>query len=288
MDKINISERKQKMYDDFLKSPLRVGERVGVKDAVFPYGSKGKVVDATIIAINGEEIEVKEGDGSNRNTSKSVISKEQIEVRGDLYYVGANPFLDDDLSIRFVAFNLESVLHGLDLLPGWRKTEYKTKKGVPIQACNWNPYVYDKDGNKQYYQRPFVWTLEENQLLIESIYQRIECGRILVRLRSWAEAEKMEAGECAFKDIVDGKQRLNAVVKFMNNEYPDLHGNYFADLSNRAQHQFTNHQLFAYAEMQENTTDAKVIEQFLKLNFAGVPQSKEHIEFVKNIHSKMN
>jgi hypothetical protein len=39
--------------------------------------------------------------------------------------------------------------------------------------------------------------------------------------------------------------------------------------------------------MREDSLDKDVIYQFLKLNFAGVPQSKEHIGFVKNILTLM-
>ncbi len=155
--------------------------------------------------------------------------------------------------------------------------------------CNWNPYIYGKDCSKYYYQRPFVWSVEDNQLLIESIYQGIDCGKILVRKHSWKSIEKKANNgetELSFKDIVDGKQRLNAVKGFLLNEYPDLRGNYFNDLSFVAQNKITNNQLFSYSEMGEDVNDETVLKQFLKLNFAGVPQSKEHIEFVKSLLNK--
>lgn len=93
--------------------------------------------------------------------------------------------------------------------------------------------------------------------------------------------------ELSFNDIVDGKQRLNAARNFILGKYPDANGNYFADLSSYSQYKFTEHQLFTYAEMPEGTKDEDVLHQFLKLNFAGVPQSKEHIEFVKSLQSKL-
>ena len=61
--------------------------------------------------------------------------------------------------------------------------------------------------------------------------------------------------------------------------------NYFGDLSNYSQHKFTSHHLFSYAELPDNSKDIDIINQFLKLNFCGIPQSKEHIEFVKSINS---
>lgn len=273
-----ISEKKQKQWDEYLKSPVIAGERISVDGGAFQLGTEGKRTEATVKSIDGDKITIL--DGSHRHASETTITKEQILSRAGLYYVGACPMVGRDHAVRFVAFSLDSILLSLGIIED--RDKYHTKSGHLIKRSNFNPFVYDANGEKVYYQRPLVWTMEENQLLIESIYQRIECGRILVRKRSWAECETM-GEEAAFMDIVDGKQRLNAVRGFINNEYPDMHGNYFADLSNMCQGEFTNHQLFSYAEMDENTPDAKVIEQFLKLNFAGVPQSKEHIDFVKSI-----
>lgn len=273
-----ISDKKQKQYDDFLISPLEVGEKVVVSGEMFPLNFSNKPIKAVIESINGDDIVVSRDEKSN---DRVTITKDKVISRPGLFYVGANPMVSRDHSVRFVAFSLHSILHSLGIIED--RDKYHTKSGHLIKRNNFNPFVYDKDGKKVYYQRPFVWTENENQLLIESIYQRIECGRILIRKRSWEECEKM-GEEAAFIDVVDGKQRLNAIQKFINNEYPDLHGNYFSDLSNQCQGEFLNHQLFSYAEMDEDTPDNKVIEQFLKLNFAGVPQSKEHIEFVKSIN----
>ena len=52
-----------------------------------------------------------------------------------------------------------------------------------------------KDGNKEYYQRDFCWTIKDKQLLIDSIYNQINCGQILVRKRSWQHMkEEVENG----------------------------------------------------------------------------------------------
>ncbi len=69
----------------------------------------------------------------------------------------------------------------------------------------------------------------------------------------------------------------------MNDEFMDVNSNYYSDLSSIAQNKLTDHQLLSYAEMGENTKDKDVINQFLRLNFTGVPQSIEHINFVKSL-----
>ena len=53
--------------------------------------------------------------------------------------------------------------------------------GVKVLELNDNPFVYDKEGNRLYYQRDYVWSLKDEQLFIESIYNGIECGKIVLR-----------------------------------------------------------------------------------------------------------
>ena len=98
--------------------------------------------------------------------------------------------------------------------------------GIPIMELNWNPCIYDEDGNKKYYQRDFVWNLENKQNRVESIYNHVDCGKILVRVFEWDEREvKASTVETnlAFHDIVDGKQRLKTIQEFLLGEFPDIY-----------------------------------------------------------------
>ena len=288
-----ISNSKQKMLDAKNNSEITVGERVTVLEKAV--GSYKKDTDksctCTISSLNdGIEVYIGSERDKNKHTKFYKITKEDIVGR-DLLHIGANPFEENVGDIRPVAFSFDSILFQLDVLGDKRENKERyTIEGVRVDEANWNPFIYTKDGKKQYYQRPFVWSVEDKQLLIESIYQNIDCGKILIRKRGWEELRKIQKNgetELAWNDIVDGKQRLNAVKSFMEGEFADLQGNYYSDLSFMSQNKFTNHQLFSYAEMPENTRDEDVIKQFLKLNFAGVPQSREHIEFVKSLQNKL-
>lgn len=284
-----ISEQKQRLIDAKNNSPLSVGEEIYVRSpALSLYKSKDNSELCTIVSLHDDEIRVTIDVGYGKEIY--TINKNDITNRNVLN-VGASPFEENTGDIRPINFSFDSIIFGLDII-GDKRSEIDMYyiDGIKVRETNWNPFIYDKNGVKKHYQRPFVWTEEDNQLLIESIYQHIDCGKILVRKRGFTELEKMRANgetELAFNDIVDGKQRLNAVRGFLLDEFKDLHGNYYSDLSHKSQIAFSNQQLFSYSEMPDNTKDENVIKQFLKLNFYGKPQSKEHIEYVKSIISEI-
>lgn len=287
-----ISEKRQKLLDEKNSAELKVGDKIGVKyNAVNEYTDekrKDQSVSCIIIDI-ADKIKVRHTDNSVYKKTY-FITKEDIVYR-DLLKIGENPFNERLNNIRPIAFVFSTILFQLNILGTKRNVvqEYKFD-GVSCKELNWNPYVYNKEGKKEYYQRPFVWTLKDKQTLIESVYQGIDCGKILVRKRSWEEIEAMRAkGETdlAFNDIVDGKQRLDAMRGFIQLEYADANGNYYSDLSFYSQMLFVEHQLFSYAEMPENTKDKDVIYQFLRMNFTGVPQSTEHVNFVKSLQTNL-
>lgn len=285
---IKTSEKKAKLIAAKNETPLSVGEEIYVfKRALNKTTNNPNAQEmCTILSLDGG-IVVREGSARDKGYGAITINKEDIAGR-DIIEIGANPFDERQSNIRPVAFTLESILFGLSVLGEKDENKYDIN-GKPILTANWNPFIYSSTGEKQYYQRPFVWTVTDKQNLIESIYQGIDCGKILIRKRGFDELDKMEANgetELYFNDIVDGKQRLNTVKEFILGEFPDLSGNFYSDLSYRSQHKFVNHQLFSYSEMWENTSDTEVLRQFLKLNFAGVPQSREHIEFVKGLLNK--
>jgi hypothetical protein len=279
------SEKKQKLIDSF-NSTLNKGDSVYVKkNSLTSYKSdsyNNKTDLCEIVKyVSDNEIHVKKDKSIHTITKSDIVEKA-------IYGIGENPFDEDFNRISALNYSLESILFNLNILD--EKQRNYDIDGVLIKELNWNPFVYDKDGNKQHYQRDFVWSLKEKQLLIESIYNNIDCGKILVRKRGWDELKvlvKNGETEIAFNDIIDGKQRLNTLKSFILDEFQDLHGNYYSDLSFKAQNSLTNNQLISFSELPKNTEDKTVIKQFLRLNFTGIPQSEEHIEYVKNISKKL-
>lgn len=290
---MKVSEKKQKQIDNFLTTPIKVGDMVYVRESLCYYVSDKTKKERNILV---KVIEIKENSifvVKNVTLSSSrefEIFKEEILGRYGVIEIGANPFNERGGDIRPIAFSLDSIIYNFELIKGESKIRNTYEfDGVLCKELNWNPFVYTKDGKKLYYQRDFCWTLAEKQALIDSIYNSIGLGTIIVRKRSWDSIEKMRANgetELAFFDIVDGKQRLNTIREFINNEFTDSYGNLFSDLSTSAQNKLTNNQLLQYGEMSEKTTDEDVLYQFLKVNFSGVPQSKEHINYIKSILNK--
>ncbi|MGN4051962.1 GmrSD restriction endonuclease domain-containing protein [Pseudomonas sp. SM4] len=88
---------------------------------------------------------------------------------------------------------------------------------TPIQSVyTW--YREDKLYVNRRYQRKLVWTLEEKQKLVESILKKYPIPAILI-----AEREE-EAGTY---EIIDGLQRLHAIVSFIETSFPTLEGELF-------------------------------------------------------------
>lgn len=79
-------------------------------------------------------------------------------------------------------------------------------------------YAEDKLYVNRRYQRKLVWTLEEKQRLIESILAKYPVPAILI-----AEREEHPGTY----EIIDGLQRLHAVMSFIDTAFPTLDGKYF-------------------------------------------------------------
>ncbi len=228
------------------------------------------------------------------NSYKSEIFKAEY-VSPTFVECGANPFKKESFRVNFFNQGIDSILH--KACYGKRFMDYQEPQyskfsavdgelsGKTYGGINFNPYIIDINGEKQYYQRDLVWTLEQNQLLIDSIYNGIEIGKFLFRYKSWESLEKgaKDNGHGYSWDCVDGKQRFHAILHFIQNKFPDSYGNYWKDLAPNAQDKVLDYSKLSYGEMGETAKDADVIETFLTINFCGTPMPPEHLAFVQSI-----
>ena len=131
------------------------------------------------------------------------------------------------------------------------------------------------------YQRDLVWTLEDKQSLINSIFNNIEIGKFVLIERDY------KPNQLPF-EILDGKQRLNALTEFVENKF-QYQGYYYYQLSSTDRNHFEHYSLTYGVSKKELSLEQKCM-YFLKLNTQGKPQSQEHLnkvlDMLKNEQSK--
>lgn len=220
-------------------------------------------------------------------------------IKNDISDCGSNPFKKQDVRINFINAQLSELLSRCGYgrqTNNFSTPEYSEIKSTTIDrekkfvgctygGCNLDPYVIDVNGNKVHYQRGYVWNTDQKKLLIDSIYNNIEIGKFIFKHNSWpfVESQMAETGHGFDFDCVDGKQRISAIIEFVQDKFQDSFGNYFSDLSKNAQRRFFNYDKFALGTMDERTKDQDIVSTFLTLNFTGVPMSKDHLDYVRSI-----
>lgn len=158
-----------------------------------------------------------------------------------------------------------SIKHILD--PNWNIT------------IDWDVYLPTKKMNLQ---RPLVWTLQQKQELIYSVFKGIKIPNIsIIQYRD-------DNKDITYK-IIDGKQRLSTLIAFVNNEFNIIWNNVeynFNELDNSIQGEFLYHGLInsniAYEYPNLPISDEDKIKWFQLINFSGTPQDKQHIDKLLN------
>lgn len=255
-----------------INTPYKVGETVYVRGL----GSQDKQAYSNTTEI----IEVFE-DGVHIMEYGSLTKVPFENLKKFVNNLGYNPFSRKRVIPRNINFPIDSIL-GVT----YNERGYTNDVGVPISSLNWNPFVMI-GGEKFYYQRDFVWELEDKQALITSICNEMDCGKIVVRKRDWSEVAKQTDPElCFFNDIVDGKQRLSTIIDFIEDKFVDANGYLFSEWSTIGQRRFLGSQSIGYAQFDGFVEDSDIIKQFLMVNHTGKPQSIEHIKYVESILNK--
>ncbi len=132
-------------------------------------------------------------------------------------------------------------------------------------------------------QRKFVWELYQSRELIMSILLR----RFIPHISVIQRINKYNINGGDIYDIIDGKQRLNAMQSFFNNEFTlllDGEEFYFNELPEDYKSVIGGHHIMAfiiYDEPNIDITDQEKIDWFRMINFGGTAQDLNHLEKLK-------
>lgn len=126
-------------------------------------------------------------------------------------------------------------------------------------------------------QRPYVW----NELQQREFIMSLLTGRNIPPLVFVIFEHKKYL-------VIDGKQRLMTLKRFLNNEFPIIFKGkeyYYNSLDDMCKYQINSRCSLTYTAYysyeDEKLTDNQLIQLFNFYNFAGTPQEKEHEEKLK-------
>lgn len=121
------------------------------------------------------------------------------------------------------------------------------------------------------FQRAHVWTEEKQRRYVEYILKGgTSSKRIYWNCPNWVEGPIV---------LVDGKQRLEAVRKFLRNELPIFGGNYFKDYEDN----LDRNDHFFFMCVNKLQTKKEVLQWYLDLNEGGVVHTKEELDKVREM-----
>jgi hypothetical protein len=136
-------------------------------------------------------------------------------------------------------------------------------------------------------QRPLVWEKDaiekglnqyhHHRILIESIFGYNDIGRFVIH-KKFVDYEPY-----LIYQVVDGKQRINAIYDFIDNKFGVIRGGieyFYRDIPIRDRRRFQNTIANVAYVGTEHTilSDQDLVNLFLNTNIAGVPQDSNHIQ----------
>jgi uncharacterized protein with ParB-like and HNH nuclease domain len=130
-------------------------------------------------------------------------------------------------------------------------------KGESIQSL-YGSYLKEAFLVNRRYQRKLVWTVEEKRAFINSIVNGYPVPLILLAEVSTENGRKLE--------IIDGMQRMNAVMSFIDQEF-DLEGEYF-DLDTMADTKILkdNHLIEQKSDVMDRKVCAEIVRYQMPLS----------------------
>ena len=160
---------------------------------------------------------------------------------------------------------------------------FKKVKELPkmLNRIDFDVYLPTKSKNLQ---RPYVWTIEQERELMYSIL----VGRYIPPIRYISLIDTSNSSLDLIQ-VIDGKQRLNAIIRFLQDKFTILIDNnevLYSQLPNDFKDEIDNYHIRGQAMYQSYDknavpiyiTDEVKIRWFRLINFSGTPQDKEHMD----------
>jgi hypothetical protein len=130
------------------------------------------------------------------------------------------------------------------------------------------------------FQRCRVWTREQQVLYIENMLRGHPSGRdVYYNHPTWGSFEDAEKYPL---EIIDGQQRINAVVDFMSNKLPVFGGNFYKDFDG-GNNPYT---AFFKVHVLNMKSRRKVIEWYIAFNAGGTVHTSEEMDRVRRLLEK--
>lgn len=145
------------------------------------------------------------------------------------------------------------------------------------------------------YQRGYVWTLEDQESLIDSIFNQITLGAFIFSRHAGYNYEgsdktvtyiNLDGDEITIPRrndytvaVIDGQQRLTTIWRFITNQFT-YRGRYWKDLSFRDQNYFEGTLVSTRTFDEDSVPYEDVLRMFILVN-RGVPQDAKHLEGVE-------
>lgn len=133
-----------------------------------------------------------------------------------------------------------------------------------------------------FYQRGDVWTDEQREALIDSIFSGVPIGAIIFAKRDW-EDRCVDGEFVAMEELVDGKQRYTTIIDFVSDKFK-YRGKYYSELYPWNRNRFDNTQIMIGQMEFKNGggyDEQQVLQTFIRLNAGGTSMDKRLIENAK-------
>ena len=127
------------------------------------------------------------------------------------------------------------------------------------------------------YQRGHVWTESDKVRLIASLMNRSDIGKLVL--------VELDSNEGFRYEILDGKQRLNALREFITGGFKYCR-HYYWELTTQDRSEFENTIVPVAQISNHELTRVEKLELFLNVNAAGVAQTEEHLNHVRRLLTK--